>query len=108
MPPASQQTDPRREQLRQQAIHRRQAVLDRIVAARSIAVGVVVSASCILAGYMDASAHPRASNQATAANGSTFGAAFGSNDPGASQGTFGGGSPLSASSGAGSAVSGGS
>lgn len=108
MPPASQQTDPRREWLRQQAINRRQAVLDRIVAARMIAVGIVVSVSCILAGYMDANAHPRSSNRATAANGSSFGGAFGSNDSGGLPGTFGGGSPPSASSGAGSVVSGGS
>jgi hypothetical protein len=113
MPPAPQQSDPRREQLRQQAIQRRKAVADRISATRSVVIGTVIAISCVLAGYLDASAHtPTSSNSTNGAyaNGA-YANSFGSADNGngaPNQGVFGGGSPPSASSGGGTAVSGGS
>ncbi len=57
MSTVAQPKDPRREQLRRQAILRRQQVLERISGVRMLIVGGVVAASCVLAGYMDASAH---------------------------------------------------
>ena len=116
MAPAPQPNDPRREQLRQQALLRRQAVLDRIVATRSLVIGGVVAISCILAGYLDASAHPKSSSAGAAGGYGNSGTGYLSNN-GATPGQFGGGSPPSASSGgtapsassgAGSVVSGGS
>jgi hypothetical protein len=134
MSTAAPQPDPRREHLRQQAIQRRQAVLERISGTRVLLVGGAVAASCVLAGYIDASAHTRS----TAGTGSSFGStgsAYGSdgsnsygsstyngggssnyngggssnyNGGSSSQNTFGGGSPPSSSLGGGSAVSGGS
>lgn len=125
MATAPQPNDPRREQLRQQALRRRQAVLDRIVATRTLAIGGVVAISCVLAGYLDASAKPTRTSSGAASGGygtssSGFnggqgyggqgygGQGYGGQGSGATQGVFGGGSPPSASSGGGSAVSGGS
>ena len=111
MPPAPQQTDPRREQLRRQAIQRRQAVFDRIAGARAIVIGGVIAVSCVLAGYLDASAHPRTSSTGSlgASSYSSGVTNYGGASSGeSSQSLFGGGSPPSASSGGGSVVSGGS
>lgn len=110
MPAAPQQTDPRREHLRQQALQRRQAVLDRIVATRTLVIGGAVAVSCILAGYLDASAHPRTTSSAGSGLSSAFGRTSSGyyDNGGSAQGQFGGGSPPSASAGSGSAVSGGS
>jgi len=122
MSTAPRQTDPRRAQLRQQAIQRRQAVLDRLSGTRTVLVGGVVVASCVLAMYIDASAHTRTS--ATTGSGSNLGSVgsdygnYGSNSYGqntygggsdsSGQSNFGGGSPPSSSTGGGSVTSGGS
>ncbi len=104
MDPAPPPPDARREQLRRQAIQRRQAVLDRIVGTRTIVIGGVIMVSCVLAGYLDASAHTRTASSAT-----TVSNGYGSSSYDTSgQGAFGGGSAPSASSGAGTVVSGGS
>jgi uncharacterized membrane protein YgcG len=111
MPSVPPLTDARREQLRQQAKRRRQAVLDRIVATRVIAVGVAAAITCVLAGYLEASAKTRASSSTAASTSTAYTTNGGYNDGGGqsgSQGSFGGGQPPSASSGNGSAVSGGS
>ena len=109
MAAAPQPKDPRREQLRQQALQRRQGVLDRIAATRSLVVGGVVAVSCILAGYLDASAHTTTtSSSAASANSSGYGGSGNGYYDNNGGGQFGGGTPPSASSGAGSAVSGGS
>ncbi|MGH2835903.1 MAG: hypothetical protein ACRDLT_16265 [Solirubrobacteraceae bacterium] len=117
MPPAPQQTDPRREQLRRQAIQRRQAVIDRVVATRTLLIGAVLAGSCIMAGYLDASARPRATSSSTDAfsgsgytdgHGGNHGSNSGNYGGDSTQGLVGGGSAPSASSGAGTVVSGGS
>jgi hypothetical protein len=116
MPPAPQQTEARREQLRQQAIQRRQAVIDRIVATRALVLGGAVAITCVLAGYLEASAKTTTSSSSTASTSGSYGPGYsgGSADnygdagQSAAQGLFGGGSPPSSSSGAGAAVSGGS
>ncbi len=119
MSTAAQQPDPRREHLRQQAIRRRQAVLDRLSGTRALLVGGAVATTCLLAGYLDASAHAKPGSGTGASSGISAGAsAYGSsNGSGAStynggssggQSLFGGGTPPSSSSGAGSAISGGS
>ena len=117
MASAPQQTDPRREQLRRQAIQRRQAVLDRIAGARAIVIGGVIAVSCVLAGYLDASAHSGTTSNSTGGLGATGysggvtnygGADSNQSSGGNSQSLFGGGSPPTASSGGGSVVSGGS
>jgi uncharacterized membrane protein YgcG len=102
METGTQQTDTRREQLRHQAIQRRQAVLDRIAGVRVFVGGGVVAIIVVLAGYLDANARPRTTPGVNAAaSGMVYGG-------GSSQGVIGGGSPPSASSGGGIAVSGGS
>ena len=128
MSTAARQTDPRREHLRQQAIKRRQAVLDRLSGTRTVLVGGAVVASCVLAMYIDANAHTRPNT--AAGSGSNLGSTgsdygnYGSNSYGqssnygggssnyggssSSQNSFGGGSPPSSSSGGGSVISGGS
>jgi hypothetical protein len=134
MPTAPQQNDPRREQLRRQAIQRRQAVLDRLSGIRLVAVGLVVLVSCILAGYLDASARPHHSMGLTVSGGTGSGLGLGGGSSaanssggsgtatagsgggsgqslsggGSGQSLSGGGSPPVASSGGGSVISGGS
>ncbi len=135
MSTVAQPKDPRREQLRQQAMLRRQRVMERISGVRMLIVGGVVAASCLLAGYMDAAAHTTSSattgstgadlgsaasgygNYGSAGNysnggGSTnYGSNYGggsSSEGGSGQSLFGGGSPPSSSSGSGGVVSGGS
>lgn len=133
----TQPRDPRREHLRRQAIIRRERVLERISATRLLVVGGVVSATCVMVGYLDASAHTRSSST-TSGSGSSLGSnasgagSYGgssnsggssnygggsSNSSGGSsnygddssgQSLFGGGSPPSASSGSSGVVSGGS
>lgn len=110
MSPAPPPTDPRREHLRRQAVARRQGVLDRLAATRSIVIGVVVATTCVLAGYLDASAHTQTSTSSTAGVGSAYGddsSSYDSPDTSA-QNQFGGSSAPSASSGSGTVVSGGS
>jgi hypothetical protein len=114
MPPGSQQNDPRREQLRQQAIARRQAVLDRIVTTRAFVVGGVVAITCVLAGYLETNARAHTSSSSTSGTGSFGSSGYagtgyqGDGGGSGSQGVFGGGAPPNSSSGSGTVVSGGS
>ena len=111
MPPGSQQTDPRREQLRQQAIARRQAVLDRIVTTRAFVVGGVVAITCVLAAYLETNTRAHTSSTSASSTGSFgyTGTGYQGDGGGSSaQGVFGGGAPPSSSSGSGTVVSGGS
>jgi hypothetical protein len=111
MPPGSPQTDARREQLRQQAIARRQAVVDRIVTTRAFVVGGVVAITCVLAAYLDANAraHTSSTSGSTAIGSGYAGAGYQGDGGGSgSLGVFGGGAPPSSSSGSGTVVSGGS
>ncbi len=121
MSAAAQHPDPRREHLRRQAILRRNAVFERLSGTRALMVGGVVAATCVLAGYFDASAHTRSSSSGGAL-GSGVSGNYGTSSSGggssnystsssggsSSQSLLGGGSPPSSSSGGGSVISGGS
>jgi len=104
MSTVTQPKDPRREHLRQQAILRRQQVLDRIVGTRYLLLGGVVAATGVMVGYMDASRHQSANNGSGSglsaiygnygSAGSNYGGTYGSGSGnyGGGSGSYGGGS----------------
>lgn len=111
MSTVAQPKDPRREQLRRQAILRRQQVFERISATRMLISGSVVAATCVMVGYMDASAHTTSSST-TSGTGSSLGSSgsgsgsYGDNGYGGGSSNYGSSSSSGGSSSSGQSSSG--